>query len=245
MDRKEGAFMKLKKITSIIAIALTIVATSTTFGQGVYAAEKSTTSASTSVSKSNKIDSNTVITNNNIYDVLKYLNLNQSDLIKGNKTEKSVSTVGEFQKAIEQSKKQKITVETKAVPDKLRNDTTKSNNANIATYSDDDSPVDSQRVYRDLDETNYKVEFSCSGSYTHGQWCGVSGEDAELSNAGSSFYSYAITSKKDLSATFTSDRITMHHDIMVTGYVSLPGFSYPSTKVEIKGYDYFNIDDWV
>lgn len=32
--------MKFKKITSILAIALAIVATSTTFGQGVYAAEK-------------------------------------------------------------------------------------------------------------------------------------------------------------------------------------------------------------
>lgn len=46
--------MKLKKITSILAIALTITATSTVFGQGVYAAEKSNASVQHQQTKNNK-----------------------------------------------------------------------------------------------------------------------------------------------------------------------------------------------
>jgi hypothetical protein len=242
----------MKKIRMNL-LALGILATIITTSVPVFAATDTGTSnagtltsvqANTNIIKSKaKINANTVITDDNVNDVFRYLGLNPSDLIEGNKTGKSVGTVGELQKAIEQAKKQakeqKFTVKTKAIPNKL-------SNAKITLADDDDdTPTSSQRVYSDLDCDNYTVEFSCSGQYRHGQWCGVSDEEAELTNSQQGFFSYAITSKNDLSAEYTSDAITMQHNITVTGYVGVGRVCYPASRVTLKGSDKFNIDDWV
>ena len=92
-------------------------------------------------------------------------------------------------------------------------------------------------MYRDHDYDGFTVEFSCDGEYSHGQWCGVSGDGAG--------YSYKITKKTDLAATYNSETITMTHNIQVTEYVGISKFSVPINTVKIKGFDKFNIEDWV
>lgn len=230
-------------------MALGILATVITTSTPVFAATNTSTSnvgTLTSV-QANTINSDTVITEDNMSDVLKYIGLNPSDVIEGNETGKSIGTVGELQKSMKQAKKQQNKVITKTANNKLSNATTKLSNANIVTasYYDDEAPTDSQRVYHDTDFDGYVVEFSCDGDYRHGQWCGVSGEDATITSGDGTGYFYKITAKNDLSATYTSSRITMHHKITVKSYVGVGKFSVCVNTNTIKGYDYFNIEDWV
>ncbi|OOM81645.1 hypothetical protein CLPUN_10260 [Clostridium puniceum] len=177
--------------------------------------------------------------------VLKYVGLNPNEVINGNDTGKSIKTVGELQKAIEQAKKHKVNVKTEIKPNKSSNTTTKSSNEKIALNSyDDDTPTSSQRCYNRVTPDSYTLEFSCVGQYRHGQWVGVTGLDVDISGDGS-VYSYRITKRNDLSANYTSSRITMHHDIEVKEYVGVGKWSVPVNTNTVKGYSYYNIEDWV
>ncbi|WP_026887170.1 hypothetical protein [Clostridium beijerinckii] len=238
--------MKLKKITTIMAIALTIAATSTTFGQAVYAAENSNISASTSVSKSNKIDSNTVITEDNIYDVLAYLGVDSNKLIKNDVPKgNSNTTVGEVQKVIEKSKKMPHTITLKPVTHKSNNTKTTSNNVKLALDDDDDTPVDSVYVHRNHNlGDGYSVTYSCSGQYRHGQWCGATDGDASITSI-APLMSYSITDK-DLSLSYDSDTITMVHSVTIQGSYGVGKFSIPVISgLVVTGTDNFKIEDFV
>lgn len=237
--------MKLRKITSMLAIALTIAIGTVTFGQGVYAAEISSSTGNTKIVQiDTKINSDTKITKENLKDVLKYVGLDPNNYIPDNSIDKSkeVKTVGALQKAIENAKKaSKVTV----VTNTSRNSTSQKANTmtSLSTNSAYGGGVGLSSSLQVGD--SYIVTISATGQYNDiQQWSGVTGLSASVDTAGTTAYTYKVAPGADLRATWTPGEITVKSYVTINTYLAIEsGFTLVSYQ-GVSGTDTYDATDY-
>jgi len=174
----------------------------------------------------NSISSNTIINEDNLYQVLEYLGIDSSNFEKSEVTGASVSTVGELEKAIKEAQKPKSITATQSSSNPMSTD------AIVAGSG-------TTMLYRTLDVGgSYTVEYEVSASFANGQW--TSANSAAVS-VDSDFlvYTYKI-GYKELVLYCIPTKITLDHYIEVKTYISIAGqgLVWVSTQA-IDGIDYF------
>jgi len=245
--------MKLKKIMSILTIALTIAIGTVTFGQSVYAAEILTGTDNTKIVQSEtKIGSDTQITKENLKEVLKYVGLDSSNYIQTDNIDKKVKkiqTVGELQKAIENAKMpSKVTAVNKNKMNGKTNiggSSTTANNMTIA--STNSSYGGSIGLSSDVTVGDaFTLTRSCSGQYSsyYQQWTGVSGVSASVDSAGTTAFIYKIAPGASLRATWTPTEITMRSYITVNKYVAIESGITCVGYQGVQGTDTYDASDY-
>lgn len=179
----------------------------------------------------NSISSNTIITEDNIYEVLEYLGIDSSNYVKIDVTEKEVHTgkgvhtVGELEKAIKEVEKQKSNIKNATI--------TKSSSNLVSTLSSGTT-----MLYRTFDVDSYIVEYEVSASYADGYW--TSANSAAVSvDSDSLIYTYKI-GYKELNLYCIPTKITLDSYIEVDTYIGFndQGLIKISTQA-IDRIDYF------
>lgn len=198
-----------------------------------------------------QIGPDTVITKDNLFDVLDYVGLSKSSFIPDdniNPSKIKVKTVAELQKEIEDGKQvpDVTIVEKTVVPNivtpfkKLAPENgDKEFTVNAASYGGSlylstDIPV----------SDSFTVTRSCSGQYDNNLWTGVTSPNASVSSD-LSIYVYRIAPGADLRATWEPTVITMRSYVTVNKYV---GIEYGWTLVAsqgVQGVDYYYARDYV
>lgn len=169
--------------------------------------------------KESSISSDTIITEDNIYEILEYLGIDSSNFVKED-TVTGVSTVGELEKFISQAKELPGTV----------NYTLDSTNSpeDIKDYRLAASGT--VALFSDYESGSYTVTYGCSGQYSNGKWTGVSATTISIDTDQEALV-YKIASPQ-LSATYTSTTITMKAKYTVETYVSVLGLGLVKTGTQ-------------
>ena len=200
-----------------------------------------------------EITSNTIITNDNLTNVLNYLGYDSSSFIKIDVDGLSFYTVGELESAISIAKSSETA-------------TTKVKNIQSSgSYNDINkravSPRSSTPHYGSIsnmsttDYGNYQLEFVSSGSYrssyyvgnTHYPpvWTGVSGCNVFID---SNFLPviYKIDGKGLIGASYTSSTITMTSEVYVGGYIGIADIGLLQiSSVKINTTNYWKISSYM
>jgi ribosomal protein L12E/L44/L45/RPP1/RPP2 len=150
----------------------------------------------------NSISSNTIITEDNLYQVLEYLGIDSSNFEKSEVTGASVSTVGELEKAIKEAQKPKSITATQSSSSSSPMSTDAAATAATAAGSG------TTMLYRTLDVGgSYTVEYEVSASFANGLW--TSANSAAVSvDSDFLLYTYRI-GYKELNLYFTPTKITL------------------------------------
>lgn len=228
--------MNVKKIMSFMAIALTIVVANVTFGQAVYASEIANTNI---VANKSEIQSDTIITKDNIYDVLDYAGLDSSSFkqndVNGSTT---LKTAGELKDAIEQAKNETATVTNKTTKD---NSIISSNKITLKSTRSGSKKISTETSISDA----YTLTYSVSGQYTGSEWTGVSNPDVDVDTDIDGVISYKIAPDAYLDASFDADTITLESYVTVNKYVAI---TYGTVCVGYQGIsatNYFYASDYL
>jgi hypothetical protein len=155
------------------------------------------------------ITPNTIITKENIQEVLEYVGLSSKNLIKDSSIEvNNVYTVGELSKAIEESKLIRSTATIAPV-----NETPVENFASKATAGT--KTVSSTMYY----SNSYYVTYRASGGYSGSKWTSSGTGSADV-DTNSVVTTYKI-SAEDYDVTHTSSNLKLQFEITVDGYVGV------------------------
>lgn len=159
--------------------------------------------------KTNPISSDTVITEDNIYNVLKYLNIDLSNFKKTDVNGSTIHTVGDLQNAIvNTNNSQKNTVSDTSLT---------TNNINYLTtaYTINGTKM----LYRYLNCDSYTVEYSAAGQYSWDQWTGVGSANISA-NSNSDTIAVKIESK-NVSANWYPDHIAYSASAVIDIYAGI------------------------
>jgi len=170
--------------------------------------------------KESSISSETIITEDNIYEVLEYLGIDSSNFIKTDTSTTGVKTVGELETAISQAEKLPSNVNYTLQSTSISNDSfaAASGSGTVALYSDYESG-------------SYTVTYGCSGQYSNGKWTGVSATSISV-DSDQEVVTYKIASGPKLSATYTSTTITMKAKYTVETWTSVFGLGLVKTATQ-------------
>lgn len=119
------------------------------------------------------ISSDTVITEDNIYDVLAYLGLDSSGFTKSDTTNSSVTTVGDLEKYIQNAEKQSKDIKIKRNMDTL--------NSKISTYGGA-TGSGTMTLSNTVLESGSTLSYLVSVGYSYGEWTNVSSITASTSS---------------------------------------------------------------
>ncbi|MDF2987050.1 MAG: hypothetical protein K0R50_2560 [Eubacterium sp.] len=170
--------------------------------------------------KESSISSDTIITEDNIYEVLEYLGIDSSIFVKAD-TVTGVSTVGELEKSISQAKNLPRTV----------NYTLDSTNTPEDTKDYRLAASGTVGLSSDYEGDSYTVTYGCSGQFSNDKWTGVTGTTISIDTDHEVFV-YKIAPGPQLSATYTSTTITMKAKYTVEIYVSVFGMGLVKTGTQ-------------
>lgn len=160
---------------------------------------------------SNSISSDTIITEDNIYEVLDYLGLDSNDFVKADTEGTNNRTVGDVESAIEQAKNQPSKIETK-----LESQDGVSNSVNSITST---AASGTMMLYATVDVDSYIIEYEVAGKYSGGFWTGATSATADI-DSDQLVIVYKITSKS-LNLTNTATIITLNASLVVTSYIGV------------------------
>lgn len=162
--------------------------------------------------KETSISSETVITEDNISEVLEYLGIDPNNFIKTDVAGTSARTVGDLEKAIKQAKKLPSEVNGK-VKSKGFNGTADKSVASAASSG-------TVMLYATVNVgDSYTVEYEVAGQYADGKWTGASSATATV-DSNFILYTYKIASK-ELKLSYTSSTITLKAKVVVDIYVGV------------------------
>lgn len=166
--------------------------------------------------KEKEFSPDTVITKDNIYDVLEYLGIDSNNFIETDETGKSVRTVGELEKTFKE-----VTNKLKDIPTQGKEVSEAKNDFIISPYSYGGTKM----LYKTMDHGgSYTITYSVAGEYSYrddhtGYWSGVGSADASVDSDAIGVV-YKITSK-DLDASYTANYINLDAAITVTWYIGV------------------------
>lgn len=161
------------------------------------------------------ISSDTIITENNISEVLEYLGIDSSNFIKNEVSEKSVQTVGELEQAILEAKQMLSTVNINNNAKINTNNIFDINSAVEIKSSGSGSIVLSSSTKVD----SYTLYFDVTGQYKDGKWTNATSASVSV-DSNFLLYTFKIDSKK-LTLSHTPDKITLKSEVTVFVYVGV------------------------
>lgn len=196
------------------------------------------------------ISPNTVITKDNIYDVLSYLGIDSTGFIRTDE-ENSLEniTVGQLEDIISYRTMDSSDNEASLAVAPLRSIALSDNltmpSAARSGIGYGTGTIVLRRV-SDLD--SYKLTYTCSAMYSGGRWTGIGNCDVTINEsyliAG---IKYKITEKKNLSASMSTDKskITMNSTVVVGAFLSVANTGLiPVNFYEVKATNYWYIKDY-
>lgn len=164
--------------------------------------------------QTNGITSDTIITEDNIYEILEYLGIDSSKFEKTKVTGAHVNTVGELKNSIDQVKNLPSVVNVIDQGTIIKD--SKSNDFNIQALS----PVSVRLLYR-MSLDSYEVEFTTSATYYGRQWTAASSPFAEA-DSDVLFYVYKVTDQDlEVSITYDKELVVMQGTIAVKIYIGV------------------------
>jgi hypothetical protein len=157
---------------------------------------------------------NTIVTNDNIKDVLAYLGVDTSKLtIDKTANASRTCTLQELKNKIqEELKKDKIE---KAI----ENDST---NSSLIKSMSIMSPMTSQNFSMTDKFSGFSLVYTVSANYFDGVWTGVNSSSVRISGGGNTW----VMDSSSTSASFTSSIITQHSVVVVGNYQTILGWSW-------------------
>lgn len=121
--------------------------------------------------KGSSISSDTIITEDNIYEVLEYLGIDSSNYVKTDVSEIGISTVGDLQKAIKQAEKMPKEISGQAKKKSSNTvDEVKTNSLDVRNFAAASSGT--VMLYTTVDADGYVLEYAVAGQYSNGLWTG-------------------------------------------------------------------------
>jgi hypothetical protein len=157
-----------------------------------------------------QISQDTVITEDNIYEVLKYLNIDSSNFIKTDVSKPGVKTVGELKKVIEQVKQKPIEIK--------ENTNTNTNTKSKITENFASSSISGTKMlYQTTNTDSYTLEFEVAGLYTYKDWTGATSANVTVDT--DSLLTVFKISNKHLNLSWNSSTITLNSDFIVDTYI--------------------------
>lgn len=204
--------------------------------------------ASSNNEKSQQIQDDTIITNDNIDDVCIYLGLKPSDFIKTDvdKSKETVQTVGELKAIINQVKKSSETNNQMETNSEMTTNILKTNNENESeNYVCRSKPRGTITLFHNIDCDGYSITCSVSGQYYGSEWIGAS--DASVSvDSNQLLIIQKVEDNPSLSATYTSDCITLKVKCGIGFYVGVDNMGLVRIDVQdVDSTSYFYADDWI
>ncbi len=186
-----------------------------------------------------KLSSDTIITEDNINEVLEYVGIDPTSFIKTDENQLGVKTVKELEQALAQAKTmpQKITAE---IIEPINNTNSVDEN-NYVTNSLSGSVT---CLYR-LNCDSYTVDFTCAAHYEGYYWTSVSNPNA-TADTDSLVYVFKVEDP-DLVATIDSSRkiAVMEGTIRVDHYVGVAGYGLVKIGYQvINGIYSWNVNDY-
>jgi hypothetical protein len=159
------------------------------------------------------ITSSTVVTEDNIYEVLDYLGINPSNFEKGSVTMQStVTTVGDIEKAIAIAKKAP-----KIIYDRVGAQATTSSDNLVSTLASG-----ALLLTRTTNPSgNYQLEYSVSATYSGTSFTGVTSPNVTVGE-----YTFPMTytiTNRSCRASYTASKITMTASFTLNSYMNIAG----------------------
>lgn len=148
------------------------------------------------------VSDDTIITDNNLNDVLDYVGVNKNDFIRDSSISNGVTTVKELKSAIMQAKH---TSTPRSTSQKLLNNDFRASGTKSMTQT--------------FDVDAYTIDLTVSANYSGKSWTSVNGVSASVDSA-QLVITYKIDSQ-DLSATCSSSKITASGTVYVQAYVGV------------------------
>lgn len=159
----------------------------------------------------NAINTNTIITKDNIAQVLQYLDLPSDSIIKNTNSGYDSMTVGELQDL--------ITTVSNQADTKPKENRSISKKTNMLYSSLRTASEGSKSLSTSFDVDSYSIDLSVTGKYSGSHWTGVGGMSVDVDSS-QFVITYKIASK-DLTGTYTSSRIKVSGDVYVDAYVGV------------------------
>jgi hypothetical protein len=188
-------------------------------------------------SKDNKIiTANTIITEENLNDILQYFGIDQNDFFRTNVTGGNVNTVGELLNAIEEVEKLTFKVKNNSKNYDYLKSIKSSSNQDINMLIADSGIV---MLYSSVNVgSSYTLEYEVSAEYSSGQWTGVYSADVSI-DSDFIFYTYKI-GYKSLIPSYTPTTVKLQSSVRVDIYVGIGNFGIVKIGSQtITGTDYW------
>lgn len=182
------------------------------------------------------ITANTIITEENLNDILQYFGIDQNDFFRTNVTGGRVNTVGELYNAIEEVKKLTYKVKNISKISAYSEALKSSSNQDINPLIADSGVV---MLYSIVNVGgSYTLEYKVSAAYSSGQWTGVYGADVSI-DSDFIFYTYKI-GYKNLIPSYTPTTIKLQSSVRVDIYVGIGNYGIVKIGSQtITGTDYW------
>ncbi|AGB17876.1 hypothetical protein [Thermoanaerobacterium thermosaccharolyticum] len=210
----------LKKVVSLV---LVVVLFSVSTFSYVFASEIS------SNEKAINISSNTIITENNILEVCKYLGIDAKNFKKMKVTGKNVYTVGELEKVISQAKTQVSIINLPEVTLSKNNTSSSITDSSISKTNilsvNTAFPTYSKMLYYTYNGDGYSLTYSILGYYSYygiswtPYWTGVGASSVSV-DTDSLLIVYKVT-PINMQGTYNSDYITLKAEVRLDMYVGV------------------------
>ncbi|SNS95908.1 hypothetical protein SAMN05446037_10302 [Anaerovirgula multivorans] len=181
------------------------------------------------------ISSETIITEDNIYNVLDYLDIAQNDFVKSDEpmTDYKITTVGELQEAIEEFK-QKSTI---VVEDNVNNIKTKFNDEE--DFNVMRNPV--ATVYFDAERLYCTVRHLAYGEYSGTSWVRATGGDIRIVSD-----EFGYTSSISVDKCITSlqgSYLKLEYEYTIESYLVIQWGLLKVGEQDFEGYRNFRVSD--
>lgn len=198
-----------KRFTSFLAV----VCLTLTFVLPVSADER----------KQEIISSNTVVTSDNVNQVIKYLGFDPDDLIQTNKTTLDASiTVGELKKAIDQLKQLPTEIQLEEVVDDVPLNLESCAKVGVLNF---DHCAGSKALYYTTNlGGSFEIRYSATAQYSWSKFLSVAGLGVEvLDTDDNPFTTYQFDEEPEISAFVANNgnKITLNGKVVVASYLSL------------------------
>ncbi|PHJ36704.1 hypothetical protein P378_20700 [Desulforamulus profundi] len=185
----------------------------------------------------------TVVTDDNMYDVFKYMGLNPINVKKRDKPVSGVVTVRDLQNALNEAKKLPNRIVIRDDNESVSNDSTTQNITTLATSG-------TATVYKKATITNSLVmKYIATGKYysngTTKYWTSALGSDIRIDTAPTPAWWYEMKDirKNSISVknpSTTSSYLQLDYDYTVGYYIGVNGYGILTKEIPVSGYTRFD-----
>jgi len=220
--------IKIKSlIMMVLAVNLMLILSTCAF-----ASENST------IPSHQKYSTNTVITEDNMNDILKYLGLDPNKVIKTNRSVNRTVTVGELQKAIAESKNlPKIINEQDSIPTNVK----PSGASTIVPLTSGTKTVGTSTQYT----SSLIVDYYATGAFSGGYWTAAYGSSFAVEPTNNPLNWWVVTKTYNNTNNLynggtSSAYLHFSYNFDLTNYYGLGGYGIPINAININGFKNFD-----